>query len=75
MAKKTKIEREIQVQIRKAKRFLKDALKDYVYDKTIDKAEFFRRLVESKNTIDDLIAKVSSENQETPEEEIEVVSE
>ena len=75
MAKKTKIEREIQVQIRKTKRFLKDALKDYVYDKTIDKVEFFRRLVESKNTIDDLIAKVSSENQETPEEEIEVVSE
>jgi hypothetical protein len=75
MAKKTKIEREIQVQIRKAKRFLKDALKDYVYDKTIDKVEFLRRLVESKNTIDELITKVSSESQEIPKEEVEVVSE
>uniref|UniRef100_A0A7C3SMF7 Uncharacterized protein n=1 Tax=Dictyoglomus turgidum TaxID=513050 RepID=A0A7C3SMF7_9BACT len=64
MAKKIKIEREIESQIRKAKKLLKDALKDYVYDKTIDKVEFLKRLTDSKNTIDELIVKVSNEGQE-----------
>jgi len=63
MAKKTKLEREIQVQIREAKRTLKDALKDFVYDKKIDKSEFIKRLNDAKTKTDELMIKVSQETE------------
>lgn len=68
MAESKKIERKIQIQVRKVRKILLDALKDYVYNKIVDNAEFLNRLREAKNVIDELAAEVAEKfSVKTPE--------
>jgi adenosyl cobinamide kinase/adenosyl cobinamide phosphate guanylyltransferase len=59
MARPQKIERKIQIQVRKVRKILLDALKDYIYNKIVDSAEFLNRLREAKNVIEELTTEVT----------------